>query len=241
MLARMVTSVWPWIRLWFPWCAENAGRYGSRDVRRGLPGLCPLLRLHGRVSRTNLCEYVFLISLHHLHLPVFRSLRPFALETICMQCMVWLNCITQNGRVWSASIRYFTRLLKARQMRQIICNCSADHQSQFSWHLVSLTRGVVHGWVVGEDRVNQLVYSLTASLLFSSMSYVTFGTCFDEQLENTNATPSHLSSLVSTLVTNQAKELFFVYKLIFRACLLVLMNCVVLEPYKPMRRTRRTS
>jgi len=36
--------------------AENAGRYGSRDVRRGLPGLCPLLRLHGRVSRANLCQ-----------------------------------------------------------------------------------------------------------------------------------------------------------------------------------------
>ena len=66
MLTRMVASVWPWMCLWFLLFAENAGRYGSRDVRRGLSGLCPLLRLHGRVSRTNLCEYVSLISLYHL-------------------------------------------------------------------------------------------------------------------------------------------------------------------------------
>jgi len=46
-----------WGRL-FKHCHHDAGSDGFGDVRRGMPGLCPLLRLHGRRRRAHLCQCV---------------------------------------------------------------------------------------------------------------------------------------------------------------------------------------
>ena len=37
---------------------HDASSDGFGDVRRGMPGLCTLLRLHGRRRRAHLCQYV---------------------------------------------------------------------------------------------------------------------------------------------------------------------------------------